>query len=128
MVNGVEILNYKSKDIIHAGKVEDVQVTAPGNGFDVINPPKLNITILLELVLLVFIAVNGSLRELQILDRGFDFTEVPTVSINGGNGVNAKALVNTKLISHSAEFFSDPQSDRVGVGCKFINYWIFNFP
>ena len=118
LVNGVEILNYKSKDIIHAGKVESVQVTAPGNGFDVINPPKLNISDPVGTGATGFLAINGSLRELQILERGFDFTEVPTVSINGGNGQNAKALVNTKLISHSAEFFSDPQSDRVKLGAN----------
>ena len=81
LVNGVEILNYKSKDIIHAGKVESVQVTAPGNGFDVINPPKLNISDPVGTGATGFLAINGSLRELQILERGFDFTEVPTVSI-----------------------------------------------
>ena len=39
LINGVEILNYKSKDIIHTGKVEKIDVSSPGNGFDVINPP-----------------------------------------------------------------------------------------
>ena len=116
LVNGVEILNYKSKDLIYAGKLEDIKVTAPGNDFDIINPAVLNVTDPVGTGATGFIAVSGNLREIQILDRGFDFTEVPTVSINGGNGVNAKALVNTKLISHSVEFFSDPQSERVGLG------------
>ena len=63
-----------------------------------------------------FLAISGSLREIQLIDRGFDFTETPIVSITGGNGVNARALVNTKLISHSVEFFSDVQSNRVAIG------------
>ena len=63
-----------------------------------------------------FLAISGSLREIQLVDRGFDFTEIPIVSITGGNGRNAKALVNTKLISHSVEFFSDLQSNRVAIG------------
>ena len=116
LVNGVEILNYKSKDFIHAGRIEDIQVTSPGNDFDIINPPTLKITDPVGTGATGYIAVSGSLREIQILDRGFDYTEIPTVSVNGGNGVNAKALVNTKLISHSMEFFSDPQSERVGLG------------
>ena len=57
------------------------------------------------------------LREIQLINRGFDFTETPVVTITGGNGTNAKALlVNTKLISHSVEFFSDIQSNRVAIG------------
>tara|TARA_R100000027_G_scaffold16248_1_gene11619 strand:+ start:1229 stop:14104 length:12876 start_codon:yes stop_codon:yes gene_type:complete len=115
-VNGVEILNYKSKDQIYTGKLESIEVSSPGFDFDVINPPELNITDPVGSGATGFLAINGSLRELQILDRGFDFTETPVVSITGGNGSNAKALVSTKLISHSREFFSDPQSDRVKLG------------
>ena len=58
------------------------------------------------------------LRNIQIIDRGFDFTEVPIVSITGGNGSDARASVVTKLISHSVEFFSDPSSARVSLGAS----------
>ena len=37
LINGVEILNYKSKDFIQYGSVEDINVISPGIGFDVIN-------------------------------------------------------------------------------------------
>ena len=116
LVNGVEILNYKSKDIIHTGRLEEVKVSSPGIDFDVINPPELTIVDPVGTGASGFLAVNGSLRELRIIDRGFDFTEVPVVTITGGNGKDANALVNLKLISHSQEFFSDPQSNRVGLG------------
>ena len=53
---------------------------------------------------------------MQIIDRGFDFTDTPIVSITGGNGRDARALVNTKLISHSVEFFSDSNSAKVSTG------------
>ena len=39
LVNGVEILNYKSKDIIYYGSIEKIDVLVEGNGYDVINPP-----------------------------------------------------------------------------------------
>ena len=116
LVNGVEILNYKSKDIIHTGKIEKIDVSSPGNGFDVINPPELSISDPVGTGATGFIAVSGTLREIQLINRGFDFTETPTVTITGGNGVNARALVNTKLISHSAQFFSDIQSNKIALG------------
>ena len=44
LVNGVEILNYKSYDQVHYGKLESIDVLAPGGDYDVINPPFLNIS------------------------------------------------------------------------------------
>ena len=116
LINGVEVLNYKSKDIVYTGRVEKIEVSSPGNGFDIINPPDLVITDSVGIAATGFVAVSGSLREIQLINRGFDFTETPIVSITGGNGVNAKASVNTKLISHSVEFFSDSQSEKVAIG------------
>ena len=116
LVNGVEVLNYKSKDVIHTGKIEKIEVTSPGNSFDVINPPVLTISDPVGTGATGFLSISGSLREIQIIDRGFDFTDTPIVSITGGNGRNARASVNTKLISHSVEFFSDLQSNRVAIG------------
>ena len=116
LVNGVETLNYKSKDVIHYGKLEKVEVLSPGVDFDVINPPLLQITDPVGTGATGFLAVNGNLREIQIVDRGFDYIDIPTVSITGGNGVGAKALATTKLISHSIDFFSDHFSKKVGLG------------
>ena len=116
LINGVEVLNYKSRDIVHTGKVEKIEIDSPGNGFDIINPPELTITDPVGTGATGFLAISGSLREIQLINRGFDFTETPVVTITGGNGVNAKALANTKLISHSVEFFSDVQSNRVAIG------------
>ena len=41
LINGVEVLNYKSDDLVYFGPVEDIEVTSPGDGFDIINPPNL---------------------------------------------------------------------------------------
>ena len=32
--NGVEVLNYKSDDLVYFGPIEDIEVTSPGDGFD----------------------------------------------------------------------------------------------
>ena len=118
LVNGVEVLNYKSKDIVHTGRIEKIDISSSGSGFDIINPPNLVVSDPSGSDASGFLAVSGELRELQIVDRGFDFTETPIVSITGGNGSNARALVNTKLISYSVEFFSDVQSAGVSIGAN----------
>ena len=116
LINGVEILNYKSNNLIHYGRLEKVEVVSPGFGFDIINPPILNIEDSVGTGATGVLAVSGSLRNIQIINKGFDFTEVPTVSITGGNGSDAKASVVTKLISHSVVFFSDSRSAAVSLG------------
>lgn len=39
-----------------------------------------------------------------MLILGFDYVETPVVNISGGNGNNARASVNTKLITHKVNF------------------------
>ena len=107
LINGVEVLNYKSKDFIQYGKLESVNVISQGTGFDIINPPLLNINDNIGIGATGFVAVSGNLREIRIIDPGFDYIDTPIVSITGGNGKNAKALVSTKLVTHSPEFISN---------------------
>ena len=42
LINGVEILNYKSNDFINYGELESIDVLSPGFGYDIINPPYSN--------------------------------------------------------------------------------------
>ena len=107
LVNGVEILNYKSKDFIQHGKVEKIDVISSGNGFDVINPPLLDISDDIGIGATGFLAINGNLSEIRIIDQGFDLIDTPVVSITGGNGKNAKALASTKQITYAPEFSSN---------------------
>ena len=41
LVNGTEISNYKSGDVIQFGGVESIDVLGGGSGYDIINPPKI---------------------------------------------------------------------------------------
>ena len=43
-VNGVEVINYKSPQQIHYGKIEKIDVLNGGDGYDVINPPTISIS------------------------------------------------------------------------------------
>ena len=128
LVNGVEILNYKSDDLLYYGNIENVEVTAPGDGFDIVNPPKMLIEDAVGTGATGCLAVNGSLRQINIIDRGFDYIENPTISITGGNGDNAKAIATLKLIDHERRIFLRSTIAKSWIRCNFIYNWIFYIP
>jgi len=104
LVNGVEILNYKSQDVINYGKIEQIVVTSPGRDYDVINPPVLEITDQRGSNCNGIVAVAGSMVQLDLLENGFDYVKDPVVTIKGGNGNGALGQINTELIDHEVEF------------------------
>ena len=116
LVNGVEISNYKSTELIHYGKIENVDVLAPGSGYDVSNPPPLLIEDSVGTGATGYIAVSGSLQDIQIIDPGFDYEDTPIVTITGGNGTGATAEVNMTLIEHNVAFNSQESAQEVGLG------------
>ena len=113
LINGVEILNYKSNDFINYGKIEMVDILSPGFDYDIVSPPPVIIEDPVGVGAEGFVSLSGSLVEIKILDPGFDYEETPKVSITGGNGIGAKAFANMSLIGHSAPFNSQSQ---VGIG------------
>jgi hypothetical protein len=116
LINGVEILNYKSRDVIRYGKINDIEVLAPGENIDIINPPNLIVNDSVGAGATGFLAISGSLKEVRIKDPGFDYLRTPTLKIDGGNGQGATGFVNMKLIDHNPEFFADLASAKVVIG------------
>lgn len=116
LINGVEILNYKSNKEIYYGPINEVEVTAPGSDLDIINPPELVISDSVGTGATGYLAIDGSLQEIQVKDPGFDYVGTPTIKIDGGNGEGAKASVNMRLIDHEPEFFADGDSSQVVIG------------
>ena len=121
LLDGVEILNYKSTDKIHYGQVRDVDVIDGGDGYDVISPPLVHIedltgdlTIPIGTGATGNAAVSGNLKEIRILDSGFDYIEKPFVSITGGAGQYASAEVNTTDIDYSISFNAGVSSSIIG--------------
>lgn len=112
LLNGVEILNYKSNDYIYYGEIEDVQVLSTLESYDVINPPNVVITDPngVGIGASITLHVNGNLKKINIVDPGFDYLEDPKVNIFGGNGNGA--IVSPKLVSfqHIVQFNSENSS------------------
>jgi len=122
LINGVEILNYKSEDVIYYGSLQKIEVTSGGNNYDIVNPPILTITDDNGSGAIANCSVKGNLKRIDIIDPGFDYLSKPIVTITGGNGSGAKALVNTTFIDHSALFNSTAQSANVGLSNNVIGF------
>jgi len=116
LINGVEILNYKSTDTVSYGELESIEVLSPGSGYDIINPPTLNIDDLVGTGATGYCAVKGNLKEIRIVDPGFDYQDTPIIKITGGNGINAKASANMKLVTHQVNFNSQSNAGLVALG------------
>jgi len=113
LINGVEILNYKSEDLIYYGSLQEIEVTSKGDNYDVINPPILSIIDDSGNGAVANCSVKGSLKRIEIIDPGFDYLSKPIVTIIGGNGKNAKAMVNTTFIDHQVFFNATSESGNI---------------
>ena len=122
LVNGVEILNYKSSNTIYYGEINSIDVFSKGDEYDVINPPVLSISDENGINAEGICAIRGSLKRIDIIDPGFDYVTKPIVDISGGNGSGAKASVNTAYIEHSVSFNSDSDSDHINLTDSTIGF------
>jgi hypothetical protein len=121
--NGVEIVNYKSKDTVFYGPIQSIDIVAPGEDYDVINPPKIITVDSTGSGLIAECEIVGSLKEIRLIDRGLNFTEEPSIKISGGNGTGAKAKVEVSSFEHSASFDS---SSIINNAIGFSTYHGFN--
>lgn len=126
LVNGVEIINYKSRDLIYFGSLEKIDVTSSGEGYDIINPPSLLIEDQVGAGATGYCSVKGSLQEIRIIDPGFDYTEIPIIKITGGNGIGAKAYANMKSIEHQSTFNSEINSSQISLVDNTIGFSTFH--
>ena len=115
LVNGVEILNYKSSDAVFYGPIQTVDVTNSGENYDIINPPILQANGSVGTGLSAYCEVEGSLERIEVIDGGFDYVETPIVNITGGNGSGAVARPVLKTVTHSVDFNSTVSGSSVNL-------------
>lgn len=104
LVNGVEILNYKSKDSVFYGAIEKIDVISSGVGYDIITPPILSILDSQGSSAQGFCSVEGGLERIDVIDSGFDYVTDPIVNITGGSGTGAIAKAKLAEFRHSVNF------------------------
>ena len=118
LVNGVEILNYKSPDVLYYGQIDEITLSSPGNNYDIINVPEVTISDRSGIGATAHASVIGTLERIDIIDGGFDYQEDPEIVITGGNGVGAKAQSHTKLTTHLSSFNSEIAANLVSIGAS----------
>ena len=100
LVNGVEILSYKSQDRIFYGPLESVRVLNSGSRYDVVNPPLVSVGIpqngseaKIQPIL------KGSLEDIIVDPQDFDIKGVLNATLVGGNGSGAilQPILKTKF-------------------------------
>jgi len=126
LVNGVEILNYKSEDSIFYGSIEEINVTGGGKDYDIINPPVFSISDSSGSGCSAIAHVEGNLHRIDIIDGGFDYVDDPIITITGGNGQGARAKANTSLLQHSVEFNSIESANLVNLTNNTIGFSSFH--
>ena len=126
LVNGVEILNYKSNDSIFYGSIQDVEVVSKGENYDIINPPILQTNDSVGAGFSAFCGITGSLGKIDVLDPGFDYVTIPTIRITGGSGKGAVAQPILKSISHSVSFNSIQDAGLVDLTNNTISFSEFH--
>ena len=127
LINGVEILNYKSGDSYKYGDLRSLEITGAGEGYDVIDPPVLDIVDSYGSGAEGKVSVEGSLVGFNLIDRGFHYLDTPTVLITGGAPTReAVAEVNTTSIVHTLSFNSEVTARKIDIGNDTIGFSTFH--
>ena len=115
LINGVEIINYKSNDVVYYGPLESISVLNGGRGYDVINLPNLVVSAGFGSTALCRPVIQGSIERIDVDVLNFDIDSVESVKITGGNGsgANLNAIVQKRV----REVFFDAQltADNGGI-------------
>jgi len=133
-LNGVELLNYKSSDSIYYGPIEEIVVSSVGDAnYDVIDPPVMVITDNIGIGNTIYgtgaegiCNVVGKLSRINILDKGFDYTQEPKITISGGNGTGAQAKANLSKITYSISFNAGSLYDQVNLTDNTIGFTTYH--
>ena len=126
LVNGTEISNYKSGDVIFFGGVETIDVLEGGSQYDVINPPKVSLESLTGAGVSATANVKGQFERIDIIDPGFDYVAPPVIEISGGNGSNAIARARLKQVDHFVDFDASSTGNIISISEDTIGFGTFH--
>ena len=125
--NGVELINYKSKNNIYYGGIEAVEILSSGEDYDIINPPTLEI----------FdgenadgvnnggigatgnFVIQGSVRDIKVLSGGYNYLNDPTIKVSGGNGTSCDVSPVMETYTHGVTIDSS-SGFNVGISTNTI--------
>jgi hypothetical protein len=112
--NGVELITYKSNDFIYYGPLNRVEVLSEGINYDLVSPPNIIINDSVGSDASVYCSsMEGELIRIDILNTGFDYLEVPKITIDGGNSEGCVCEPELITINHVEYFDTSFNVDTV---------------
>ena len=117
LINGVEIINYKSNDKIYYGPLESVEVLDTGDDYDVINLPQLSVSTGTGTTALIQPVIAGSIEQVIVDPQNFNIRDVLSVDVVGGNG---NAILEPLIISKTRDVEFNAQLEVSGGGISSI--------
>jgi len=128
LINGVEISNYKSKDVVYYGPIESIDVISSGKGYDIINPPKLEISLPNNTSIGAsgYCWVEGSLEKIDLIDGGFDYIDNPIITVSGGSGEGA--VITPKIVDYDyyVDFNSSSSNEKINLTTNTLGFSTFH--
>jgi hypothetical protein len=103
-INGVELCNYKSTDLVYYGGLEKVDILSTGDGYNLLDPPEIIVSDAVGFGASLVPFLEGSLEKINIVDPGFGFIGTPKIVISGGGGSGAEAVAEMVSFTYFAEF------------------------
>ena len=103
-LNGIEYHSPISKDSLYYGQINEIEILNSGNDYDVVNPPTLSIVDLSGNSCVGYGNFSGSISDIVINNKGFDYTTTPSVTISGGNGSGARCEAKMRGFTYSKAY------------------------
>ena len=113
LINGVEIVNYKSNDKIYYGPLESTEVLNQGDDYDVINLPQLFVNSGAGTTALIQPVISGSIENIIVDPQNFNIQNILSVEATGGNGT---AILEPLIVSKSRDVEFNGQLEVAGGG------------
>ena len=121
-INGTELTNYKSSDKFYYNKIQSITPISSGINYDVINSPQLLITDSEGSGCQAYPIISGKLSDFRVLQNAFNYLEIPTIQISGGNGSGADTKVILESYEYSVNFDSSPTSGLINLTTGTIGF------
>ena len=90
LINGVDLYPPFDRDEINYGRIENIEVLNPGEGFDLVNPPSAYFDNTTGIGASVKLGLIGELKELAITNKGSNIRGNISINITGGANKDVK--------------------------------------
>jgi len=97
-LNGVELYSPISNDSVFYGQLQKINILDSGLNYDVINPATISIVDSSGTGAEAYPHLSGNIEEIILENPGFNYIDLPTVKISGGNG--SGCVAEAKMTSH----------------------------